>query len=148
MAEGIYSNWKITFDPAGAATVLVDIGDKLASEVVFRASRGAELIDLVDSAAPFLRDQKNASATITIQHFKDSASDALARQSLMEGMISVLSPGKKPLKVEAKGVTDRYWLFTECIIRSFSPDRYMEAPVARLLKGYDIVAVKLTQVGP
>lgn len=144
----ILSNWKLTYDPAGTPLVLLDVGWKVAGELRFPLKRGLEVVDLAEAAAPFLRPAGNSVVTIQFEVFKDESLDKTARQAVMESLIAVNALGKKPLRIEISGITDRYWQFSNAYLHEHNPARYLEAPVARRVLGYTITATGLTQVGP
>ena len=143
---GVTSNWKLTLDPAGTPIVLVAIGDRLAGEIEFGGERGFQLVPLVRSAAPFLRNGRNVSASISFGLYKSTTTDALARKELMQDMLTALALDKKPLKIEASGITDRYWLFAEALVTSHRPQRDYGPNAARRLTTYQIIATTLTVV--
>lgn len=142
------SNWKLTFDPAGTPLVLLAIGDEMAEEIRWPLKKGMDLVELVDSANPFMRPTGNNSFVIQLSIFQDEADDATARRKIMESLIAVAALGKKPLKIEAAGVTDRYWQAAAACITEHEPSLLMDFPGARATKAYTITATTLTQVGP
>jgi hypothetical protein len=144
----ISSNWKLTFSPASSPKVLLDYGDKIEGELRFPLSKGMEVVDLVDSEAPFLRDNGNNTYQIQFEVYTDEALDKTARQRVMESLIAVGAYGRAPLRIQVSGITDRYWQFANSFVREHNPGRWLDAPVARLVKGYTITATGLTQVGP
>jgi hypothetical protein len=144
----IASNWKITFDPSGTPRVLLDTGDEMAAEIRWPLKKGMEMIDLVDSANPFLRAKGNNSFSIRLEIYKDESDDATARRTIMESLIAVAALEKKPLKIEAAGVTDRYWLAGACVITEHEPSILIEFPGARATKVFAITFTTLSQVGP
>jgi len=146
MAGGIYSNWKITLDPGGTPLVLVNYLDRLESEIDLSAQRPVSVIPLVNAAAPLLQDGKNVSVTLAFARYDDSDTDANARKALMQSILTALAAESKILKIEVSGITDRYWQFASALVTAFRPVRYRDAPVARRLTSYQIVATGLTEV--
>ena len=142
------SNWKLTFDPAGTPLVLLAIGDEMAEEIRWPLKKGMELVNLLDSANPFLRATGNNSFSIRLEVFADESGDAMARRKIMESLLAVAALGKKPLKIEAAGVTDRYWLAAAAVITDYDPAILIDFPGARATKVYAITMASLTQVGP
>lgn len=142
------SNWRFTYDPAGVPRVLVAFGDKIEGEPRFPLTKGMELVNLVDSLAPFLRPSGNNSVSIQFEVYTDESLDATARQRVMESLIAVGPLGRKPLRIEVYGITDRYWQFSHSVITEHNPGRWLESAKARLVKGYTITATGLAQVGP
>ena len=148
MPGGIISKWKLTLDPAGSPTVLVDVGDKLEDELSLGLTRLVSVTPLVRAAAPVLRNQKNAQTQISFAIYQDAATDAASRQDMLVGMLTAVSAEPKPLKIEVSGITDRYWQFANAIVTGITPLRYISGKVPRRLTRYDITAVSLSQVGP
>jgi len=144
----LLSNWKLTFDPAGTPLVLLDYGAKIAGELRFPLRRGLEVVDLVGASEPFLRATGNSVVSLQFEVFKDETLDKTARQSVMESLIAVNMRTRKPLKIQVYGITDRYWQFANAYVNEHNPGRYLEAPTARLVKGYTITCTGLAQVGP
>jgi hypothetical protein len=146
MAGGVQSNWKLTLDPAGTPLVLVAVGDRLADEVAMDFQRLANLIPLVRSAAPLLKDGKNVSGTIGFSRYDDSDTDANARKAQIQSALAALTLGVKPLKLEASGITDRYWQFASALVTTFRPAKYVGSPKARRLTSYQILVTTLSEV--
>lgn len=142
------SNWKLTFDPAGTPLVLLAIGDEMAAEIRWPLKKGMELIDLVDSSNPFLRAKGNNAFSIQLEIYADESDDATARRKIMESLIAVAALVKKPLKIEAAGVTDRYWQAAAAVITDHEPSIVIDFPGARATKIFSITFTTLTQVGP
>ena len=106
----ILSPWKLTFDPGGTPIVLLDFGQRLAGDIAWASRRGSEVIPLLDSDAPFLRDGKNLSLQISYQVLAEKASVPDMLKGVMRGITGHQALGKKPLKIEAEGVVEAYWL--------------------------------------
>lgn len=146
MPGGVTSKWKLTLDPDGTPIVLVAIGDKLEDEIDFGGSREAGVTPKVRSAAPHLHDGMNVVADIAFARYLDTATDAERRTAIMRDMLSALSLGKKPLKIEADGVWDKYWQFAEALVTTHRPRPYLSSPTSRRLTVYQITAISLSEV--
>lgn len=142
------SNWRLTFDPAGAAIVLLAYDSEIDAEPSWPLRKSLDVVNLVDTDAPFLRPAGNNVVTFSFRVYSDETLDATARQRVMESLIAVAPLGRKPLKVEIKGITDRYWQFANAFITEHTPVRFMDAGTARIVKSWSVTATKLAQVGP
>jgi hypothetical protein len=140
----IASNWKFTFDPAGTPRVLLDYGQKIMAEPAYTLDQTLEVVPLVDAAAPFLRLGKNAVVSFQLEIVTDLSTDALARAAVMASIIAAQTAARKPLRIEAYGVTATYWQFANAVIKQHVPRRHMEAPVARTITTWSITATGLT----
>lgn len=137
----ISSNWRITFDPFGASPkVLLAFGDLTEGEVVFPYRKSLEVVDITEGTAPFMRLNGNSVASIEFERFTAEATDSAARIKIMDSLLEVEAMGKKPLKVEISGVTDRSWIFTESVVASHESTRWLETAKARLARRYTITA--------
>ena len=137
----VISNWKLTLDPHGTPLVLLNIGDKIQDELSFPAKLGLEVVDLTDSEDPFLRPSGNNVVNISWEIWADEATDLLASQNVLNSLITVLKLGRKPLRIEIYGITDRYWQFANAFITEHEPRRRLESPKARAAKVYAATCV-------
>lgn len=144
----IISNYTLTFDPAGAAVVLVAVGDKMEGELQFGTKMGVEVIEIIDAPNVFIRPYGNRVTAIKLSVYLDYGSDLLARAEVLNSIMAIGPTRKKPLKIEVAGITDAYWQFANAAIESYEPARWLDAPVARMVKSYSIQATGLTRVGP
>ena len=144
----IESNWRITFDPGGTPLVLLAYGDEIEGEPRYPLGRGLEVVALVDAAAPFLRPTGNSAINLKLDIYKPAASDAAARAEVLDSLIAVNVLGRKPLKIEVLGITDRYWLFANCYIPTYEPGRSPEGPPNIHLKSYSLTCTGFSRVGP
>ena len=144
----ISSCYKLTYDPAGAATVILDYGDRIADELEPELSKLVEIVPLIDAPAPFIRIGKNASTTLTIVRATDAPSDKEARAAILDSIIAAQTATKKPLKIEVYGYTDRYWQFAAASITNHKPKRVLETSAARWQRTSVIVATGLTYTAP
>jgi hypothetical protein len=143
----ISSNWKLTYDPAGTPLVLLTYGDLIQGEPRFPLAKALEVIPLAETD-PLLRDGKSKVHTIQFEVYASAASDKLARQAIMESLVTAGALTRKPLKLEISGITDRYWLYSAAFVEQHNPGMFVEPSVARLVKGWTIKATGLAQVGP
>ena len=139
----ISSNWKITFDPDGSPVVLVNVGDIMDGELRFPMKRGLEVVEILEGEAPFLRPTRNIATTLDISVEEVAATDADARVALMGSLTSVENLGKKPLKIEVSGITDRHWEFSNSYIENVDSVRLVESAKPRIIKTYQITATGL-----
>jgi hypothetical protein len=117
----VSSNWKITFDPAGTPEVILAVGDDLAGDVIWRAVRSHELVDLLDATTPFLRDGRTLTLSASFTRIIQAADDAAARAAVLDALITTGSRAKKPVRIEAAGTTARYWQAAAALIISAAP---------------------------
>lgn len=142
------SNWKLTYDPAGAAVVLLDFAQLIADEPRWSVVKGLEQVALPGGSAPFLRPSGNAVFQVGFETYQDESLDRIARVRVMTSLMDVAELGRKPLRVEIYEQTDRYYQFASAYVTQHDPGRYMQASKARMFKGWTIVATGLSQVGP
>ena len=105
--------------------------------------RGLEVVEITDGDAPFLRPTRNIATTLDISVEEVASTDSDARIALLGSLLAVESLGKKPLRIEVSGVTDRYWEFANAYIESVTPERLVESAKARFIKVYQITATSL-----
>jgi len=141
----VSSNWKLTFDPFGASpVVLLNFGDYTEDELTFPFRRRLEVIDITEGAAPFLRLSGNAACSIEFQRYHAESTDSAARSAMLGAIIETEAIGKKPLKVEVSGITDRFWLFSEAVVSNLEPSRWLETALPRVSRRYGITATGLS----
>ena len=140
------SNWKLTYDPAGAATVLVAFDALLESdELEPELGKKVEEVDLIDAPAPFLRVGKNAVTRFSIRVISEAATDADSRAAMLDSLIAAQTATKKPLRVEVAGITGFYWQFANATVKTHKPRRLLAWPVPAVVNQWDIVATGLTK---
>ena len=145
----ISSNFKLTYDPAGAATVILSYGDRIGDELEMSLTKTVEIVALVDGVEPFLRVGKNAETSFSFIRALDAATDMAARAAMLDSIIAAQSATKKPLKIEINGYADgRYWQFSNASVVSHKPKRYLQSPMARWVQSIDIVATGLIYSPP
>jgi len=142
------SNWKFTFDPAGAALVWLDYGQLIADEPRWSLAKGLEQVPLPGGSAPFLRPSGNSVFQVAFETYQDETLDRIARVRVLESLMDVADLGRKPLRVQIADQTDRYYQFASAYVTQHDPGRFMESAKARMFKGWTIVATGLSQVGP
>jgi hypothetical protein len=140
------SHWKLTYDPAGAATVLVDFDSILESdELEPELDKPVEVVELVDAEEPFLRVRKNAATRFTIRVISEAANDAAARAAMLDSLIAAQVATKKPLRIEAAGITTAYWQWASATVTKHKPRRLLAYPTPALVTQWDVVATGLTK---
>lgn len=140
------SAWKLTYDPAGAATVLLNYGDMLESdELEPQLDKSVEVVELIDAPAPFLRIRKNAVITFSIRVLVTAGSDAAARAAMLDSLVAAQTATKKPLKVEVEGITDAYWQFASATVKTHRPRRAANWPEAGNWKQWDLICTGFTK---
>lgn len=140
----VQSKWKLTLDPAGTPKVLLNFGDKIDDELSFPTKLGLEVVDLTDSAVPFLRPNGNNVVEISWKVYSDVSTDVLSRADVLDSLIAVLAYTRKPLRIEIDGVTTGYWQFANAFVTEFEPTRHLSSPAARAGKSYSATCVGLT----
>jgi hypothetical protein len=142
------SEWKLTYDPAGTPVVLLAVNDLLTGEIRFSAQREYGVTPLVRGAAPFLFEGLNVAINLSFTKVVQSAnSHAAGREELMVSLVAFSSRIKKPLRIEASGVTNKYWQAAQCIVTAHEPELHPEgtgqwlAPFSLVLSGLSQVAV-------
>lgn len=138
------SRWKLTFDPGGAAVVLVDFGQKLDDDLRFPLRKGVEEVRLVRAAAPLLRNTGNHAVGIRIGVYQDESTDKAARAAVLTSLIAAAGYGVKPLRVEIDDHAAGYWQFASCAVTEHEPARHIEAPAARWLRVYQLTCAGLS----
>jgi hypothetical protein len=142
------SNWKLTFDPASAALVLLDYTQLIAGEPRWSVAKGLEQVALPGGNAPFLRPSGNTVFQVSFETYQDETLDRIARVRVMTSLMEVADLERKPLRVQISEQTDRYYQFASAYVTQHDPGRYIESSKARMFKGWTIVATGLSQVGP
>lgn len=138
------SNWRLTFDPAGAARVLLDYGDWLAGEVEWTLKKPLEVVNLPDSEEPFLRHYGNATYEIRFELSSEASSDTLARAQVLDGLVAMMALGNKPLRVQIPGAVN-FWQFASCYVTAPTLSRDETGATPRALRSYAITATGLTK---
>lgn len=144
----IESNWKLTFDPNGAALVLLQYRDLVDTELAWSLKKPLQVTQLDEASAPFLRHAGNAVVNLSFRVFTDQAVDMTARRNILDSLIEVTATTKKPLRVSVLGITEvtgTYWEFAHSYITEHSPLRDPESD--GLTRSYSITATGLVRVG-
>jgi hypothetical protein len=141
----VRSSWKLTYDPSGTPVVLLDIDDRLASEIRWGSTRGAETVPLLDAVAPFLRDSGNRAVSVSFDRMEPKTTHAALCKAVMARLISHGSLIKKPLKIEAKGVAECYWLASACLVPSVEPGILVKGS-SEMATSYSLVFASIAEV--
>lgn len=141
----VRSSWRLTYDPAGTPVVLLDIDDRLASEIRWGSTRGGETVALLDSAAPFLRDSGNRAVSVSFERMEPSTTHAALCKAVMARLISHGGLVKKPLKIEAKGVAECHWLASACLVPMVEPGILVKGK-AEMATRYSLVFASIAEV--
>lgn len=138
------SLWKLTLDPSVTPLVILDTGDALDDELRFSLVKGLEVVELENSAAPFLRNRRNAVYQIEFARRIIAASDVAARAAVMDWQITLADYGKKPLKCEFTGEND-YWTFANAFLTRAVTTRKITDKNPAYLLSISITATGLTK---
>jgi uncharacterized protein (DUF952 family) len=140
------SEWKLTLDPAGTPIVLLAVDDLITREIRWAAQREHGVIPLVRGAAPFLFEGLNVAINASFTKVVQTAnSHAAGREELMVSLVAFSSRIKKPLKIEASGVTNKYWQAAQCLVTAHEPELHPEG-TGQWLASYSLVLSGLSQV--
>ena len=142
----IVSNWKLTLDPSGTPVVLVAVGQRMEAEIDPACDLPLEVVPLVDSLYPFLRLSGNAVISFTLRTYDTTAAtDAAARTALLDGLVAAQTMVRKPLRIEAAGVTSHYWQFASAAVSRYVPRRHLPNPAAARSTEWSITATGLAK---
>jgi hypothetical protein len=148
----IYSRWRLTFDPGGLNLVVLNFGDYLEAEIEPTLAREAEVAPLIGAIAPFLRPMGNNSHQLEFLVYRSASTDLEARTIMMDSLCAIDDLGKKPLRMQVAddaGLrTDRYWQWSDAIVRSHSVKREVEAAKPRYFLKFSITAVRCARINP
>lgn len=137
----IASAWKLTYDPAVAAAVILAIGDIIDDEITWSASRDHSVTPLVRAAAPFIFDGGNNVINATFsRHILAASTHAAGRQALLDSLVTFSTRAKKPIRIEADGVAG-YWQAAHGIITAGT------AKLSTLGTGRWVQSVEITMTG-
>ena len=143
------SNWKLTHDPTGTPVVILDYGDWLADELEIDLRRLAEVIELAESVEPHLRDRGNVSGslrfTLVAEEEGDTA-DADARAASLDALLDAMARGKAPLRLDALGKEDAYYLFSQAICISSAPAMLRHPALARWQQRVEITVAGMSKI--
>lgn len=140
----ILSPWKLTYDPFGDAVVLLDFGERIAEDVVWASQRGTSVISLVRSPAPFLHDGRNVSLRASYRKLITAETPTNLLRNVMSGLISHQALAKKPLKIEAKGIVEMYWLAAAAMVPQANMSTARSGRMANVYE-YEIIAAEITE---
>jgi hypothetical protein len=138
------SPWKLSY--GATPLVILDFGERLDDEIDWGGQRQAEVISLVDSSAPFLRDSKNLTYRIRFTVQRDSGTDVQSRTAMLDGLIAWAGKTPDVLKVQAAGIaTFPYWQFSRAIWTAHSA-KGRTVGLGLNLTTYEITATGLAKV--
>lgn len=145
----IASRWKLTHDPDGAGTVLLNYGDYLDAELDIGLERTVEVRPLAAAAAPFIRPAGNNVYVFEFTCYNVASSDSNARQAMMNTLMSTDDLGKKPLRLrianEEGEEAPHYYQWGAAAVRGCSVVRDLDSSRPRWGRKYTIVATTLTR---
>lgn len=145
----ILSNWRLTLGPSGSSTVIMDYDAELTEEPVVNIRRGLEVI-AIPYGAPFLRPTKNDVYEISLSIIRRSATDVLARSNMLTELTDRYDQTISTwLKLDAKDLTDRYYVWDKAFAHSAGTQRapeYDEDGRAAWLLKFSFTAVDFTKV--
>lgn len=127
----ISSNWKLTLDPGGAGTVIVDYYHYLLEEPEFGLQIGLNVTTIPYGVPHFQLTQADVySLSITKVFYQTT--DAIARREMMEAFTQRYAAlGKVPLRLEINGGSHRFdW--AEAVFSNPRVRRLMDAGPAGL----------------
>ena len=114
----IISNWKITYDPAGAVLVIVDFGEAIEGEISFPWAQQIQGGSPTKSLASYNYARGAVRGGLSLTAIKDHADDKAARKWCLDlaiALAAVAGVNGKVLKLEAKGDTEYYELASATI---------------------------------
>lgn len=132
---------KLTFDPGGANTVLLNHGDRLLDgPVKFPQRNGLAVEPSPDSPYPLILSTLNSNFTMKFSKVEDgAASQAAAMAAALNSLISEAGRGVKQLKIEVLGWTaGKYWLVQFCGCGEHEPYALPVSGKNYTVKGYTL----------
>lgn len=145
------SRWRLTHDPGGTPFVLLDFDDWIDDELVPEVLSQFSVTPLAAGAAPFIRDEKNVSYNLNFTAMENFNTEAGARRTIMNRLITIGALTKKPLRVQIAGdaglITEVYWQFQVAAIRAGVPRRVYRVSGFYVSTKYTILATTLLRVG-
>lgn len=142
----IFSLWKLTHDPAGTPTVLLDYLDPIAEELKLVPVRGVEVIELVDVANAFLRLTPGNAFTLSFVRERTFTTDLLARQAMLDRVaVTLPTLGLKPVRLQIQGDASRYYQFSNAFVTITETRRKVESVKPRILETVSITGTGFTR---
>lgn len=115
----VVSNWKITYDPSGAALVLVDFGDDLSDELILAWSQSIDPAGYTGATDMDFFARGKVSIPFGFGVVKAHASDVAMRNWMFAYVAALPVKETKPLKIEIQG-GDSYQA-GKCVLESVVP---------------------------
>lgn len=135
----IVSTWKITFDPAGAAVVLLNYGDFLTDVIQPGQPRRAEVVDTEGSAAPFIRPVGNRISAFRYTRVREYATTALSNKAVMDWIRTIDPLGKKPLRIQSSLYSTGYDQWGVSWIENHDPKERVHSTRAFMEQSFSIL---------
>jgi hypothetical protein len=143
----ILSLWKLTHNPAGTPTVLLDYLDPIEEEPKLVPNRGLEIVSLVDAEAAFLRRTPGETYTLTFTRERTFTTDILARQGMLDAVaVTLPTLDLAPVRLDIQGVTTRYYQFANAFATITAVTRKVESAQPRILETLSITGTGFTRV--
>lgn len=140
----IQSNWRLTFNPLGAAEILLDYGDMLESELNWSIKKPLQITMLDDAVAPYIRHGGNAVYNFSFRVMKPLEPDTQARKDIINSLKQVQAHVVGSLKVKtlSDGVhAGADWTFAHAYITEYSAIRDPDAE--GIIQSYTLTATAL-----
>lgn len=145
------SRWRLTHDPNGTPFVILEFDDWIDDELTPQVISRFEVTPVFDGAAPFIRDEKNLSYTMNFTALEKVNTEAGARRTVMNRLITIGGLTKKPMRVQISGdggwISGVYWQFQVAAIRVGAPKRVYLSQSFWVATKYEIIATSLVRVG-
>jgi hypothetical protein len=115
----VSSNWKITYDPDGAADVLVDFGDDIADELSLSWGQAVDNVPRTAAAGMDYFGRGQVSIPFRFSVRRDHDTDADMRNWILALLADLPVLEKKPLRIEVK--CGKEYQFDVAVIQSVNP---------------------------
>lgn len=146
MSQTFESILKLTFDPGGTNSVLLNIGDFIVDGPLRPSHRlGREITPSPDSVYPAIFDTLNHSFTLKFGRVDDTAATrTAAMKAVFDAIITENSRGVKALKIEISGLTGHYYTVAQCAVTDHEPYVEMISGKNRVIRGYSLACAGLS----
>jgi hypothetical protein len=141
----VISNWKFRL---GETLVILDYGYEMPEEVKFPQRSGLDVVPSPDSAWPLLLATGNAEVVIKFSVLWPFAGDKETRANLMDSLAVWSNYPMSYLYVQVKGYTDRYWLFSQCLVNAVDMEIVITRRGPKAMHSYTLTCAGLSRVGP
>lgn len=120
----VLSNWKLTYDPAGAnPVVLLDYNMELTDEPEMSLRRGLEVVT-IPYGTPFLRPTNSDLYEVAVSIERNSSTDAYARRDMLNQLTDRYDQTvRMPIRLEIANLTTQYYQWSAAFIHSASVKR-------------------------